>query len=141
MMTELAEEALSALAYAGAGILLLMLGYLVLDLLTPGDLRRLVYDERNRNAALVVSSGLLAISFIVGTAIITSDNDFSEGIAGTFGYGGLGVVLLGFCFVIVDKLTPGELGVICTDREPHPAVYVTVASQLALGIILAAAVS
>lgn len=141
MLTDIAEEALSGLGYGAAGIVLLMLGYGVLDLVTPGNLRRLIYDERNKNAALVLSSGLLAIAIIVATAILTSADDFSRGIADTAGYGALGVALLGISFVIVDKLTPGELGVICTDREPHPAVYVTVATQLAVGLIVAAAIS
>ena len=141
MLTDVAEEAISGLAYGGAGIVLLILGYGVLDLVTPGNLRRLIYDERNKNAALVLASGLLAIATIVATAIFTSHDDFTQGLADTAGYGVLGVILLGVSFVILDKLTPGDLGVICTDREPHPAVYVTVATQLAIGLIVAAAIS
>ena len=140
-MNELAEGLLSGLAYGGAGIVLLVLGYVVIDVLTPGKLGELIYTERNGNAALILASGLIAIAAIVTTAIITSADDFSEGIANTFGYGVLGIFLLGLSFVVVDRLTPGKLGVICTDRDPHPAVYVTVAAHLAMGAIVAAAIS
>ena len=35
-----------AVAYTGVGIVLLVLGALVLDLLTPGRLARHIYEER-----------------------------------------------------------------------------------------------
>ena len=141
MMTDLAEGVLTGLAYGVAGIVLLLLGYVVIDVLTPGNLRQLIYTERNTNAALVLASGLIAIAAIVTTAIVTSADEFKDGIASALGYGFLGVVLLGVSFVLIDKLTPGKLGVICTDPEGHPAVFVTVASHLALGAIVAAAIS
>jgi uncharacterized membrane protein YjfL (UPF0719 family) len=141
MWTDLAAGLLSGLAYGGVGIAMLMLGYLVIDALTPGNLGELIYSHRNANAALVVSSGLLAIAAIVTTAILTSEDEFTRGISNTVGYGLLGVFLLGVSFVVVDKLTPGKLGVICTDDNRHPAVYVTVAAHLAVGAIVAAAIS
>lgn len=141
MVSDLVNGLLSGLAYGGAGIALLMLGYVVIDVLTPGKLGELIYTHRNVNAALVVASGLLAIAAIVTTAILTSHDEFTRGIANTVGYGLLGVLLLGISFVVVDKLTPGKLGVICTDEDRHPAVYVTVAAHLAVGAIVAAAIS
>ena len=141
MLTDLAAGLLSGLAYGAAGITLLVIGYVVIDVLTPGKLGELIYAQRNANAALVLASGLIAIAGIVTTAIVTSDDEFSRGIANTVGYGLLGVVLLAISFVVIDKLTPGKLGVICTDEEPHPAVYVTMAAHLAVGAIVAAAIS
>ena len=141
MITELGTELLSGLAYGIAGIVLLGIGYAMFDIVTPGDLRKLIYEERNRNAALVASSGLIALAMIIAVAIVAAHDDFARGLASATGYGLLGVLLLGVSFIVIDKVTPGDLGVICTDREPHPAVYVTVASQLALGAILAAAIS
>lgn len=140
-MTELATGLLSGLAYGGAGLILLLAGYKLTDALTPGRLTELIYENRNVNASLVTSSSMVAVATIVTTAILTSADDFSEGIGNTFGYGLLGILLLGISFVVVDKVTPGKLGVICTDEARHPAVYVTVATQLALGAIVAAAIS
>jgi hypothetical protein len=42
---------------------------------------------------------------------------------------------------VIDRLTPGDLGEICTDPEGSPAVFVTAALQIALGAVLAAAIS
>lgn len=140
-LKDLAEGMLSGLGYGLVGMLLLAVGYKVLDVLLPGDLGKLIYTDRNRNAALVVASALIAVGTIVTTAIVTSDDEFLRGLGNTAGYGLLGVVMLAVAFVLADRLTPGELGTICTDPEPHPAVYVTVASHLAVGAILAAAIS
>ena len=140
-MSDLAEGLLSGVGYGLVGMVLLVVGYRVLDALIPGDLRGLIYTERNTNAALVVSSALVALAAILTTAIVTSDDRFVEGIADTVGYGLLGVAMLALPFVVADRLTPGNLGVICTEEERHPAVYVTVAFHLAVGAIVAAAIS
>ncbi len=42
---------------------------------------------------------------------------------------------------MLDALTPGDLGSICTDPQGTPAVYVTAAFQVGLGAVLAAAIS
>ncbi len=140
-LKDLAEGMLSGLGYGLVGMLLLAVGYKVLDVLLPGDLGKLIYTDRNRNAALVVASALIAVGTIVTTAIVTSDDDFSTGAANAAGYGLLGVVLLALAFVVMDKLTPGKLGVICTATERHPAIYVTMATLLTVGAIVAAAIS
>lgn len=141
LLNDLAAGLLSGLGYAALGVVLLALGYKVIDWLTPGDLNDLVYAQRNRNAALLASSGLLAIGVIVVTAILTSDDSFGRGIADAAGYGLLGIALLAVSFKVVDALTPGDLGFICTDAEPHPAVWVTAVSHLVMGAVLAAAIS
>jgi uncharacterized membrane protein YjfL (UPF0719 family) len=140
-LRELAEGLLSGLGYGLVGMVLLAVGYKVLDALLPGDLGAMIYTERNTNAALVVSSALVALATIVTTAIVTSDDRFVDGIGSATGYGLLGVAMLALSFVLADRLTPGELGVMCTDNDRHPAVYVTVASHLAVGAIVAAAIS
>lgn len=139
-MIDVMEEMGSGLAYGLVGLVLLAVGYRVIDMLTPGDIGRAIYTDRNSNAALVVSSGLIAIGAIVTTAIVTSHDDFTRGIVSAIGYGALGVFLLALSFVVVDRLTPGKLGVICMDDALHPAVFVTMASQLALGAIVSAAI-
>lgn len=77
-----------------------------------------IYTERNTNAALVVAAGLVAVGTIVTTAIVTSHDESWRGIANTAGCGLLGVVLLAAAFVVMDRLTPGKLGAICTSATP-----------------------
>ena len=138
---DLADGLLGGLAYGGLGLLLLALGYLAVDVVTPGRLSHLIYAERNANAAIVVSAGLIGIAAIVTTAIVTSADALGEGLANVAGYGALGIVLQMVAFVVLDRLTPGDLGVLVTDPERHPAVWVTAAMHLAVGAIVAAAIS
>jgi uncharacterized membrane protein YjfL (UPF0719 family) len=140
-LNDLAFDLLSGLAYGALGLVLLALGYGAIDLLTPGRLSDVIYRERNWNAAAVVASGLVAIATINVTAIITSHDDLDKGLAYSGAFGLLGIVLLAVSFVVLDKFTPGELGEIVCSPERHPAVVVTVANHVAVGAIVAAAIS
>lgn len=141
VLTDLAAGLLSGLGYALVGIVLLVVGYKVIDWVTPGKLTVLVYEQRNRNAALVTSSGLVAVGLVITTAILTSADNFVRGVSSAAGYGLLGIALSAIAFKLVDALTPGDLGIICTDTEPHPAVWVTAVSHVIMGAVLAAAIS
>lgn len=141
MLNELVAGLASGLAFGVLGIALLVVGFFVVDLLTPGNLGQLVYAEHNRNAALVVASALLAVAAVTTTAIVTSEDGLAQGLLSAGAYGLLGIFLQALSFVIVDKLTPGELGEIVCSVEAEPAVWVTVATQLAVGAVAAAAIA
>jgi uncharacterized membrane protein YjfL (UPF0719 family) len=138
---DLARGVLATLAYAGIGSVVLALGYVVLDKITPGDLRHLVYTHRNKNAAVIAAAHLVALAAIVTTAILTSSDDLGQGALEASAYGLVGIALLAGSFKLVDLATPGELGRIVTDEAVHPATWVTAAFQLSLGAVLAAAIS
>lgn len=140
-MREMLSGLLSALAYGGVGIALLALGYLLVDLVTPGNLRRQIWEQRNRNAAVVLVSGLAAVAIIVTTAILTSEDGLLLGLLSTALYGVLGILVMAVAFVLLDLATPGRLGALLVDEAPHPAVWVTGAVNLAVGAITAAAIS
>lgn len=140
-INDLAFDLLSGLAYGALGLVLLILGYGAIDLLTPGRLTDLIYRDRNWNAAAIVASGLIAISTILVTAILTSHDDLDKGLAYAGSFGVLGIILLVISFLVVDRLTPGDLGEIVCDTERHAAVVVTVANHIAVGAIVAAAIS
>ncbi|MBO0518045.1 DUF350 domain-containing protein, partial [Streptomyces beijiangensis] len=55
-----------ATAYGALGPVLLVPGIALVDLLTPGKLGRQIWEEHNRNAALVLSSALLGIGIGIG---------------------------------------------------------------------------
>ena len=140
-LNDLAFDLLAGLAYGALGLVLLAVGYGAIDLLTPGRLTDLIYRDRNWNAGAVVASGLVAISTILVTAIVTSHDDLDRGLAYAGSFGVLGIVLLVVSFLVVDRLTPGDLGEIVCDAARHPAVVVTVANHIAVGAIVAAAIS
>ncbi|MFY1637950.1 DUF350 domain-containing protein [Solwaraspora sp. WMMB335] len=141
MLRNLAVDLLLTLAYSGVGLALMALGYLLVDVVTPGKLRELIWTDRNRNAAVLLASNLLAVGTIVVAAIAAGENSFVTGLVGTAGYGLLGLVVMAVSFVLLDAATPGRLGDILVDRDSHPAVWVSAAIHLATGAIVAAAIS
>ncbi|MEJ7797358.1 MAG: DUF350 domain-containing protein [Solirubrobacteraceae bacterium] len=139
---DLATELAAGLLYGLVGIVLLALGYRMIDLLTPGHLGRQLCEDRNRNAGVIVSAAMLAIGIIVTSAIIASDGDLAKGLGQSAGFGLVGIALLGVAFVVVDLITPGKLGEIVMGEEGHePMVFVTGAALLSIGAIVAAAIS
>lgn len=138
---ELITDLLVTLAYGGVGVVLMALGYLLVDVATPGRLHELIWVDRNRNAALLLTSNLAGVGIIVVSAIISSEDDFLRGIIGAGGYGLLGLIIMAVAFLLLDMLTPGRLGDILVDPEPHPATWVSGVVHLATGAIVAAAIS
>lgn len=128
------------LAYGLVGILLMTVGYLLVDLATPGSLRDLIWVHRNRNAAVLLASNLAGVGTIVVAAIVASADEFVAGVVSALAYGGLGLALMAGAFVLLDLATPGKLGEILVDPQPHPAVGVTAVVHLATGAIIAAAI-
>ncbi|MEW2377051.1 uncharacterized protein DUF350 [Micromonospora sp. M71_S20] len=140
-MQTLVTDLLVTLAYGAVGVLLMGIGYVLVDLATPGRLNQLIWTERNRNAALLLASNLAGVGVIVVAAIAASDDDFVLGIVGASAYGILGLVIMAAAFVLLDVATPGKLGEILVDQQPHPAVWVSAVVHLATGAIIAAAIS
>lgn len=138
---DLLEELGQIAAWGALGIVLLAIGYVVIDLLTPGKLGELIYVQHNTNAAVVLASGLIAIGTVVTTSILASLDGFEDGLISAGAYGLVGIALLAISFLVVDRITPGDLGAIVTRAEPNPAAWVIAANHIALGAILAAAIS
>jgi uncharacterized membrane protein YjfL (UPF0719 family) len=77
----------------------------------------------------------------VATSIFSAEEDTLAGLLATAAYGLIGIALLAVAFVILDLLTPGRLGELMTDEKDDPAIWVTVAVQLAVGVIVAASIT
>ena len=141
-ISDLAYDVLAGLLYGGVGIALMMAGFYVIDLLTPGRLGQLICVDRRRDVGIVVAAGMLANAAIVTSAIFASEGDLGEGLAESAAFGLAGLLLLAIAFAAVDRVTPGRLGEILADEHEDPAVaYVTAASLLGVGAIIAAAIS
>lgn len=128
-------------AYGALGVGLLTLGIFLVDALTPGKLGRQIWQERNRNAALLLSSALLGIGGIVFTSIWTTYTDFGKGLVSTAAFGVLGLVMMAVAFWVVDLVTPGKLGETLVQEEPHPAVWVTASCNVAVAAIISASIA
>src|SRR3954454_1842207 len=110
MPEDLLSEAGATLAYGGVGVALMALGFVVVDILTPGKLGQQIWAERNRGAGLVLAAKLLGVGTIVTTAIVTSDDGLAAGLVSTVVYGVLGIILTSVAFLVLDVITPGRLG-------------------------------
>lgn len=138
----LLNDLAAGLLYGLVGIALLALGYFMIDLLTPGNLGRQLTEDRNRNAGIIVSSGLLSVGIVVTSAILASEGSLAEGLGQAGGFGVVGIGLLGAAFVVIDAITPGKLGRSVMGDDGHePMVFVTSAALLSVGAIVAAAIS
>lgn len=140
MVSDVFGEVGIAATYGLVGLVLMAVGFVLVDVLTPGNLREQIWVQRNRNAAILLASNVLGVGIIVATAIAASQGDWAEGLLSTAAYGILGLVLMGVSFIVLDAVTPGKLGELMVQEQPHPAVYVSGASHIAVSAIVAVAI-
>jgi Domain of Unknown Function (DUF350) len=141
VFADLLSGAGRSIVFGLLGIGLMAVGFVLVDLLTPGRLRELIWVDKNPNAAMLLAANQLGIAAIVFTAIFTSYDDFGQGLLSTLIFGIIGIAVMGFAFVVLDWLTPGKLGdVICTP-ERHPGAMVSAASHFGAALIVCACIA
>ena len=137
----LSQGALASLLYFAIGIAVLGVGFLVLDLITPGNLRKQVYTDRNPNAAILLGANHLALAIIVVTAIATSADNLGQGLIDSAVYGLLGVVLQAVALRLLDAFVPGHLRNLVNEPRMSGAAWAVGISLVAIGAVNAAALS
>ncbi|GAB2735647.1 hypothetical protein GCM10027174_05780 [Salinifilum aidingensis] len=140
LVNDLLFGLLSAVLYGAVGLAMMALGYVLVDLGTPGRLRNLIWRDANPNAALLLVSGLLSVGIILTTAIAASAHDLAAGLVGTVTYGLLGLLMMSLSFLIIDVMTPGRLGEELSQPRLHPATWVSAAAHVVIATIMAAAI-
>lgn len=135
-------------AYTALGLALLVLGYWVLDLLTPGQLGRQLAGhgespQRSSGAGLVGAAWLLGQGLVIFTAIWTNGtSSFGYAFLATGLFGLMGVALLAATFVVLDVITPGRLGdAVCVPGQVTPLAVMTAASLLSMAAIVCASIA
>ncbi len=139
--TLLGQGVLATLLYFVIGFAVLALGFVVLDVLTPGNLRQQVYTDRNPNAAILLAANHLSLAIIVVTAILTSADSLGQGLVDSAVYGLLGVVLQGVALRLLDAFVPGHLRAMVTEPRMSGAAWAVASSLVAIGAVNAAALS
>jgi len=139
--TSLAQGVVATLLYFVVGVVVLGLGFLALDLLTPGNLRHQVYVDRNPNAAILLGSNHLALAVIVVTAIMTSADSLLQGLLDSAVYGVLGVALQAVALRVLDAVVPGHLRRLVAEPRMSGAAWAVGISLVAIGAVNAAALS
>ncbi len=141
VFADLLSGAGRSIVFGLLGIGLMALGFVLVDLLTPGKLRNLIWVDKNPNAAMLLAANQLGIAAIVFTAIFTSYDDFGQGLLSTLIFGIIGIAVMGFAFVVLDWLTPGKLGDVIGTPERHPGAMVSAASHFGAALIVCACIA
>ncbi len=137
----LTRGVLASLLYFVVGVGVLGLGFIALDLITPGNLRRQVYTNHNPNAAILLGANHLALAIIVVTAIATSSESLGQGLVDSAVYGTLGVLLQAVALRLLDAFVPGHLRDLVNEPRMRGASWAVGISLLAIGVVNAAALS
>ncbi|MFW6640067.1 DUF350 domain-containing protein [Nocardiopsis algeriensis] len=142
-MNEILFNALATLAYGGVGTLILVVGYLLIDLLTPGKLHKLIWEERNTNAVILVSANTLGAAIVITSAILASESEMGlgAGLISTAVYGLIGLGVMALSFLVIDLLIPAKIAHMISNSEPHPATWVSASAHVAIALVLAAALT
>ncbi|MBE1460118.1 uncharacterized membrane protein YjfL (UPF0719 family) [Nocardiopsis terrae] len=142
-MNEILSSSLSALGYGVVGTVVMLLGYLITDLLTPGKLHQLIWEDRNPNAILLVSANTLGAAVVVVSAIMSSYSELGlvPGLVSTAVFGLIGLVVMALSFLLIDLLTPTKISHIVSNAEWHPATWVSATAHLSIALVVAAAIS
>ncbi|MGI5214073.1 DUF350 domain-containing protein [Plantactinospora sp. CA-290183] len=141
MVEDLFQGAWQSIVFGALGIALMAAGFGLVDLLTPGRLRDLIWVQRNSNAALLLLANQLGIAGIVFTAILTSYTSFTKGLASTALFGLVGIGIMALAFLVLDWLTPGKLGEVICSEQPHPAARVSAATHFGAALIVCACIA
>ncbi|MEA3053421.1 MAG: putative rane protein [Sphingomonadales bacterium] len=60
---------LNTILYAAVGIVIFVVGFVILDLLTPGKLWEEIHQKQNRAVAIFAGSTAVALAIIIAAAI------------------------------------------------------------------------
>ncbi|MGW0240998.1 DUF350 domain-containing protein [Micromonospora chalcea] len=141
MLGDLLDGAWQSIVFGIVGVALMAAGFLLVDVLTPGKLRELIWVRRNGNAALLLAANQLGIAGIVFTAVLTSYSSFTKGLASTVVFGLVGLLVMALAFLVLDLLTPGRLGDVIAAEESHPAAKVSAATHFGAALIVCACIA
>jgi uncharacterized membrane protein YjfL (UPF0719 family) len=135
------KGAAATVLYFVVGMAVLIAGFLVVDVLTPGKLRHLVFVDRRPNAVVLACANYIALATVIITAIVNSYSQLGQGLVGVAVYGLIGVVLQGIALLALHVVIPGNFHEHVEEPTLHPAAFATATMLLAVGGVTAAALS
>jgi uncharacterized membrane protein YjfL (UPF0719 family) len=131
----------ATILYFVVGMAVLIVGFYVVDVLTPGKLRQLVFIDRRPNAVVITCAMYIALATVIISAIVNSYSQLGQGLVGVAIYGLMGVILLGVALLTLHLVIPGDFHEHIDEPELHPASFAVALMLLAVGGVTAAAVS
>ena len=137
----LARGVVATVLYFLVGMAVLVVGFVMVDVLTPGKLRQLVFVDRRPNAVILACALYIALATVIISAIANSYSQLGQGLVGVAVYGLLGAVLQGIALLTLRLVIPGNFHQHVEEPELHPAAFATAVMMLAVGGVTAVALS
>lgn len=131
----------ATIGYFLAGALILVVGFYILDLLTPGRLRDLVFLENRAGAAVIAGAQQIALACIVVSVILASDDNLLTGLGETLIYGALGILLQTIALLALEVAIPGRFRDVVMDAKVRPRAALAAVTFIVIGVINAVALS
>ncbi|OBF02972.1 MULTISPECIES: DUF350 domain-containing protein [unclassified Mycobacterium] len=135
------QGVVAVVLYFAVGVVVLIAGFLMVDVLTPGNLRQLVFIDKRPNAVVLASAMYIALAIVIISAIASSYSQLGQGLVGVAVYGLVGVLLQGGALLILQIAVPGKFREHVDEPELHPAAFATATMLVAVGGVIAAAIS
>ncbi|HUQ55546.1 DUF350 domain-containing protein [Lentzea sp.] len=126
--------------YAVVGLVLMVFGFYAIDWTTPGKLSALVRNGAP-NAVIVTASGLVSMALIVVVAIYSSAGKLDEGLLSSLIYGLLGIIVQVAAVRLLEWVTRLDIGSLIESDRFAPSSAVVAAAHVALGLVVAVAIS
>lgn len=139
--SELGQNVVAIVLYFLVGVAILSLGFVLADLLTPGNLRLQVFREHRPNAVAMTVAMDLSLALVVASSIAASSFGLAQGLLDTFVYGIIGVALQAATLVVIEIVGPGRTRDLIKSPSLHPSAIAAAVTLLAVGIVNAAAIS
>ena len=140
-LNPIVKGVVSTSLYFVVGMAVLVVGFYMVDVLTPGKLRELVFIDRRPNAVVLTCAMYVSLAIVIISAIANSYSQLGQGLVGVAVYGLMGVILLGVALLTLHLVIPGNFHEHVDEAELHPASFAVAAMLLAVGGVTAAAVS
>jgi uncharacterized membrane protein YjfL (UPF0719 family) len=135
------KGAVATISYFLVGTGVLIIGFIVVDVLTPGKLRELVFIDRRPNAVMLACANYIALAAVIISAVTNSYSQLGQGLVGVAVFGLMGVVLQGIALLSLHFIIPGDFHEHIDEPELHPAAFAVAVMLLAVGGVTAAALS
>lgn len=126
--------------YAVVGLVLMVFGFYAIDWTTPGKLSALVRTGCP-NAVIVTAAGLVSMALIVVVAIYSSAGKLDEGLLSALIFGFVGIIVQVAAVRLLEWITRLDIGSLIESDKFAPASVVVASAHVALGLVVAVAIS
>jgi uncharacterized membrane protein YjfL (UPF0719 family) len=133
----LGRGVLAIVTYALLGLLLLLLGYFVVDWTTPGKLGAIIRTEHNPNAAMLAASGVTGVALIVVAAIFTSGGNLVEGLTEAAVFGVVGIAAQAVASLVFERVIGMDPRRLMSEQTLSPASVLVGVTRVGIGLITA----